>query len=562
MRKQISHAQRLQNGIHEYNAGNVAGAKNIFAQLIAEDPSNCHAFFYLGRVLFNQGLCEEAKTKFEQILKIRPDFEQAHYWLGLIFEELNRPQDAVQCYNQAISLNSKFTPAYINLGFIFFNRQSWEKAAQCYEASLQITPNDWNTCNTLGLINLKLKSVKKAIEYYERSLALNANQPIAYYNLGLIFFQKGDFERAGKNFEEAFRMQENLAEAYRAYSLVKKFSGNEEIIHKIEKLLSGNDFDQEGQMHLYFALGKIYGDMNNYDRSFAMLKKGNDIKRAFYAYSTSESKTIFDSIKDIFKDKTVSTKHQKYDVTTIPVFILGMPRSGTSLAEQILASHPQVYGCGELHNLDRVLAAASGKNYLPDSLRSLYGYPDSENIVKVGNMYLNSLDPEAQKSIYFTDKMPSNFLFIGAICMSMPHAKIIHCKRNPADTCLSIYKNYFPESAQMPFAYNLKELAEYYLLYLDLMSFWQAKFPEHIYEIQYENLISDTEREIEILLKFCGLPWDERCLSFHKSKRIVTTSSATQVRQPIYNDSVKLWKSFAKELHPLLEIFDSASLSY
>ena len=234
------------------------------------------------------------------------------------------------------------------------------------------------------------------------------------------------------------------------------------------------------------------------------------------------------------------------------VFILGMPRSGTSLVEQILASHPDVYGAGELDEMRQIILGQQNTTILSEAFRMI---PDNlaETINNVGRKYVQNIrNKTSSKAKFITDKMPQNFLYIGLIRMTLPNAKIIQCLRNPLDNCFSIYKNYLFEGHQ--YSFDLEELGEYYLLYHDLMRYWHKLFPGKIYTLSYENLVGDQENETRKLLGYCDLSWNDACLSFHKTERAITTASAAQVRRPIYKDSVKLWEKYKKQLEPLSEI--------
>ncbi|MCP4023091.1 MAG: sulfotransferase, partial [Desulfobacteraceae bacterium] len=235
-----------------------------------------------------------------------------------------------------------------------------------------------------------------------------------------------------------------------------------------------------------------------------------------------------------------------------PIFILGMPRSGTTLVEQILASHPQVFGAGELTDFSIVARQFSWEELKKGSDEIVSGKADP--FKKAGQDYINRVQKHADGEKFITDKMPHNFVSIGFIRLFLPNAKVIHCTRDPMDTCFSIFKHLFSGQKTHKYAYNMKELGHYYNLYLDLMEHWKITLPGYIYEIKYENLVSNQKEETRKLLEFGGLPWEEACLSFHKTKRRVATASAIQVRQPIYKDSIQLWKRYEVQLEDLQKV--------
>ena len=235
----------------------------------------------------------------------------------------------------------------------------------------------------------------------------------------------------------------------------------------------------------------------------------------------------------------------------MPIFIVGMPRSGTTLVEQIIASHPYAYGAGELNTLSEVvknLCRQKNMGHYPQCISGL----DHDDFKRLGSAYLKNLAVYRSKNERcITNKMPHNFLYIGLIKKILPWAKVIHCKRDPMDTCFSIFKKFFTEKNSHPYAYEMNELGRYYNLYSDLMKHWHNLLPDFVHDIEYEKLVMDQEEQTRKLLAYCGLPWDDACLAFHKTKRRVATASSVQVRQPMYTDSVELWKQHAKQLEPL-----------
>jgi hypothetical protein len=288
-----------------------------------------------------------------------------------------------------------------------------------------------------------------------------------------------------------------------------------------------------------------------YEKAFYYLKEGNTLKRKTFEYSAEETKAEFEQIKSTFT-KTFILNNSKFgNPDNTPIFILGMPRSGTSLVEQILVSHPDVYGAGELYYLRQIisqLAKADSVNQICENISK----SGEEITTRLGLDYINKIRNFSAATKFITDKMPHNFLWIGAIISALPNAKIISCTRDPMDNCLSIYKNNFAKGQK--YAYDLQELGHYHLRYQDLMRYWHEVFPGKIYAINYEKLVDAQETETRKLLKHCGLSWDEACLSFHKTSRAVTTASAVQVRKPIYKESVQLWKKYEKQLQPLSKL--------
>lgn len=281
------------------------------------------------------------------------------------------------------------------------------------------------------------------------------------------------------------------------------------------------------------------------------------MKRSGYDYSLEEDKEFFSCIKEMFSAELFKKHSNSGTDNNAPIFILGMPRSGTTLTEQILSSHQMVYGAGELPDIRKLLSQMCGAGEYK-KFPKLVGSLGNDDLSRIGSEYIKGLRKRNSSAEHITDKMPHNFLHVGMIRLMLPNAKIIHCKRDPIDNCLSIFKQNF--GGVHKYAYDLAELGGYHLLYQDLMEHWNKVLPGFVFELQYEDMVADQEGMTRKLLEFCGLPWDDNCLQFHKSERTVKTASYTQVRKKIYSDSVQLWKRYEQELQPLISALDANAL--
>jgi hypothetical protein len=316
----------------------------------------------------------------------------------------------------------------------------------------------------------------------------------------------------------------------------------------MESLYGNKNYSDEQKMHLAFGLGKAYEDLGDHEKSMDFILQATRLKRVSIDYSVSEEVELFSNIKATFSSDFFSAREGTGNQDHTPIFILGMPRSGTSLVEQILASHPDVFGAGELNDLSVLtqnISSAESPSNFPAGIIDL----DSGALDDLGKRYVERIRKHSVTSKYISDKMPQNFLYIGLIRVILPNAKIINCTRDPMDNCLSLFKNYF-NTAQY-YSYDLTELGQYYNLYLNLMQHWRDTLAGFVYDLSYEQLVTDQENQSRQLLDYCHLPWDDACLDFHKTRRIVKTASNAQVRRPIYKDSVQLWKRYEKQLEPL-----------
>ncbi|MDC3087873.1 sulfotransferase, partial [Candidatus Pelagibacter sp.] len=372
--------------------------------------------------------------------------------------------------------------------------------------------------------------------------------------LGNLNQQLGDFEEAKKNFNIVNKIDPLNTNADKSISTMHKYlDGNDphliSMLEKVEKIR-----DEESLRPLYFALGKAYEDIKDYKLSFKYLRLGNRIADKMINYNIDNDRDLFFEIKRIFKNfKNNEINESKKKI----IFILGMPRSGTTLVEQIISSHKEVYGAGELRFMEEIIKKLV--NYKQDAGRNLSSYFKNiedfkyENLKLAQSEYIEKLKTHDCKEKIITDKAPLNFRWVGLIKMIFPNSKVIHCERNGMDTCYSNFKNAF-SGASLGFCYDLEKLGNYFNMYKDLMSFWNIKLEDQIYNLSYEKLINNKDLEVKNLLKFCELSWDENCLNPHLNKKTVATASLAQVRTPVYKSSVDKWKNAEDELKDLKKI--------
>ncbi|HWE45956.1 MAG TPA: sulfotransferase, partial [Caulobacteraceae bacterium] len=352
----------------------------------------------------------------------------------------------------------------------------------------------------------------------------------ALINLGVARQELGDDATALQAFDRALALDPSSATAWHARSDLKRFTGGDPDIAAMEAVFA-RATDDDALIPLAFALGKAWLDAGEIDRAFDFFDAGNAAKRASFRYAVGDDIAMFERTAAAFANDDATAGGF---ASQLPVFVVGLPRSGTTLVEQILASHPDVRGAGELGVLEGVIAATT-------------------NLEALGRAYVEAVEPLAQGRKRVVDKMPSNLRHAGLIRRMLPGARIIHCRRDPVDTGLSCYTKLF--TGDQPFAYDLAEFGRYYRAYDRLSAHWRAILVADRYvEVQYEDVVSDLETQARRLVAFCGLDWDAACLDFHVTRRSVRTASATQVRRPIYRASVGRWKAYTHRLTPLLDV--------
>ena len=372
-----------------------------------------------------------------------------------------------------------------------------------------------------------------AVDRYRQALAVNPRYADAYNNLGSALRDLGHLEEAHRAYEKAIELAPNRPIFYLSYATSKRFAPGDVHLAAIEKLASESSLADDDRMYLHFALGKAYGDLKDHERSFRHLLDGNALKRRQIAYDEAAARNLFGRIAEVFTPELMRDKQNLGDPSPVPVFIVGMPRSGTTLIEQILASHPQVFGAGELALFGDAVARLPRPNGDPalglDAVLSMGG----QQLRELGASYVAAIRGLAPNAERITDKMPLNFRFAGLIHLALPHARIIHARRDPIDTCLSCFSKLF--AGDQPYSYDLAELGRFYRYYDALMEHWRRVLPPGVMlEVQYEEVTDDLEGQARRLVAHCGLEWDDACLSFHQTQRPVQTLSAAEVRQPIY----------------------------
>ena len=391
-------------------------------------------------------------------------------------------------------------------------------------------------------------NMEGALREFRKSLELDPGFTPTYLQMAVILREFGRFDEAEEALRKALELDESSIEAYLGLARSKKY--NEKDLARLQEALTVSDLETKQVIQLHFSLGKIFDERNEYEKAFKYFQKGNELHRSSYQYDVNEFEHLVSRLIDTFSEDYLGNRAVSGKVNSeLPVFIVGMPRSGTTLTEQILASHPEVFGAGELGDISRISHEWAKKHedngdYL-DCILHLQA-PETE---KIAIDYLSRIRALASDALRVTDKMPHNFLHIGLIATLFPRARIIHCKRDPLDTCLSIYTQKF--TSLHPYAYDLTELGQYYRQYQRLMAHWESVLPGRNFTIQYEELTESPEATCRRLIEYIGLPWDNRCLHFHETERPVKTASQWQVRQPVYKQSVGRWRHYETWLGPL-----------
>jgi tetratricopeptide (TPR) repeat protein len=523
-------------------------------------PMNKFGWITLGAVLMEMGRNTEALAVMQKAAGLLPGTAEVHCNLGTAFTIQNRLDEAEASYRRALEINPNFVNALSNLGYILVKLGRFEEAEAICQRALEINPSSNDSHVNLGVALYKQNRIDEAEASYLRALKIKPDVANTHSNLGNILAQQGRLEEAEASYQRALKIKPDFVEVRFSLAQIKKGAADDEsmaALIAIEK--AANDaipLSNEKAMLLNFALGKCYDDICDYEKAFPHFLEGCKLKRVTFDYDPDQTTRYFASIMRVFNQTTMERLHGAGDSSYRPIFVLGMPRSGTTLIEQIISSHPEVHGAGELPDLMAIAQCEIMGATFPDNLL----LADQTRLSVWGAEYVTRLQRHAPNARHITDKMPINFAAIGLIHLMLPNARIIHINRNPIDTCLSCLFTLFKHGHE--YTYDLMELGRYYVDYAHLMEHWRKLLPSGAFlNVQYEDIVVNQEVQSRRIMEYCGLEWNDAYLDFHKNKRPIHTASMAQVRQPMYKTSVERWRSYEKFLGSLVDVLGELDLA-
>ena len=525
--------------------GMLETAAEYFLTALKINPDNAEIHNNVAVVLKNLGRMQEAELHGRTALELAPNYAQAFDNLGNLLKSLGRNQEALAHHNKAVELQPQSARSHNNVGNDLRALGHHEKAIPSFVRALEINPSYAEAHNNLGSALNSLGRYKEAIASYANAIAIKPNIAIFYNNIGNSYHHLGDFSDAMAAYNNAIRLNPSYAQAYRNLSEIKRYGEDDPLVKQMNDLLGSPNCSNDDLMNIRFALGKANADIGDCAQAFEHFYHGNRLRKTQLGYDISSDQALFASIKELFShgvaalDVTPTLSDKK------PIFVLGMPRSGTTLVEQILASHPLVHGAGELQLMPQLVRSANHG--------IISNHSDMQSI---RDAYLSAVQQLAPDKPYIVDKMPYNFVWIGHILTTLPEAKIVHLKRDAVAVCWSNFKHCF-SSAGNGFSYDLEDVARYYRLYEELMLFWHQQFPGRILDFSYEALTNNQADETHRLLEYVELEWDDRCIDFHATERAVATASSRQVRQKLYQGSSEEWRRYETYLRPMLNIINA-----
>jgi len=538
--------------------GELSQARECFQKAAERNPDCAVYWNNLGCTYLQIGNSREAAAAFEQALRARPDYPAAYYNLGMAYHQLGELGQALVCYEQAIRLNPSSAAAYLSQGKTFVAQGDPEAAAASFEHVCRLQPHNADASYFLGLALEKMGNLEQAAEAYRQALALRPTFAVAANSLGKVLEEQGLFDDAVDHYRQAMHFQPDFAWSYYNLSYLvaaQRYDFTPTELRQLEALAAAGQGSLKEQSVLCFALAAVRDRQAHYDEAFALYRRGNELMmqelRAHNrGFDPEKHRARVDHIIATF-DAAYFRKVESWGRdTNLPVFVLGVPRSGTTLVEQILSSHPAVYGAGELpDDMPRMMRALGNReaNGDPGAHRAL---PSKAVARDVAADYLARLERLGAGARRVTVKTLDNHLYLGVLATLFPGARVIYCQRDPLDVGVSCYCQSFQE---FPFSWSLEDIGFYYRQYERLMAHWRRVLPVAILDVCYEVLIAHPEATSRKMLDFCGLNWHERCLAFHKNPRAVRTASTVQVRQPLSSKSIGRWKKYEAFLAPLLQ---------
>jgi tetratricopeptide (TPR) repeat protein len=527
-------------------------AARHFQKALSINPNYPEAHNNLGNALQSQDRVEEAIEQYRQALALRPNYAEVYNNLASALAVCNRHEEAIANCEKAVALAPGNAEAHMNLANSLGAMERPQDALTHYQKAIAINPVNAEAYSRAAFMLFHLGRIQEAIALCERALSIRPGHVEALKNLGVAFRSLGRMDEAIHSFEKTIAAAPRKAAGlYYLLATSKQMSVSDPHFAAMRELAGDmGSFNVENQIGLHFALSKVFADVGDHQRSFQHLLKGNALKRQeFVEYDETKLLMRFERIRAAFTTELFENKTRVGNPSFVPVFIIGMPRSGSTLVEQILASHPKVFGAGERYefgDLAQGIVTPEGAEF-PEAVADM----SDEQLHMLGTNYVRAMQPLAPGAERITDKMPSNFFNAGLIHLALPNARIIHTCRDPRDTAISCFSILF--AMGHPHTYDLDELGRYMRAYERIMEHWRQVLPKDaMLEVQYEELVENLETEAKRIIEFCGLEWNEACLSFHKTKRPVRTASVIQVRQPIYSISVGRWQPYEKELQPFL----------
>ena len=556
--------EKLSRAIEVHKARSFTDAEGIYKKLLVTHPNSYELNRHMGILYQDTGRVEDSFNFFVTCIKKNPNGFEAYNNMGTSYIIVKEYELAVQCFNKSLSISDKYYPAVNNLADLYARRGDGENSLKYSRVLLKIDPDSPNTISTYAKALVLNHNIDKAIDLMEDLVNKHPDNEEFQINLATAYREIGNFKRSKEmvdiGFKNLFKKRLNnepvksLIQFFAQFASDKKNLLNDQEIEFFSNRLDSSDLNVDQKITLARGFFEYFRNIKKFDESYKYLEKMNELCFEIGDFDIKKEEVLFEKLAQHKSYPTIQMKES----SVIPIFICGMPRSGTTLCEQILSAHSDVYGAGELRYLLQLTKLQDvinqpDANNIDNYFQSLEA---SETLLNIRKEYLNSLaNINKQGERYICDKMPHNFLLIDLIKFILPEAKIIYCKRKPADNCFSLLTQRFVEGRHL-YCYDQKTLAEYYLFHENLMNVWLEKFKKDIFILDNEDLVNNQKNITIELLKFCGLDWEDSCMEFYKTKRQVRTASLEQVRQPINKKSIGAWENYRPHLAEMIGVLE------
>lgn len=508
-----------------------------------------------GRRLLQQQKIAESIAAANDLIRRFNSVPDGWVLLSEINLQTGKLPSALENIQTAITKDSTRPALFAQLARCYTVMQQKHEAYGAATQAAALEPSDAATLDAVAAILSLCDEQEQALPLAKKAVLVEPGNATYLYNLGAVQRMTGDIEQAEQNLDEVIRINPGDYRAYYTRSDLRRQTAERNHVAEIATLLEGEISQWRGEMLLCFALAKECSDLDDHEKSFTYLKRACDLQRKHTDYDVDEDTKTIDTIVATHTREAFEALQTGCD-NPEPVFVVGLPRTGTTLVERIVGSHSEVFAAGELQDFAIVLVqalqdAASGKQFTKADMvqRSL-----QLDFAKLGASYVESTRPRTGHTPRFIDKLPLNYLYCGLIHAALPAAKIICLNRNPMDACFAMYRTMF--NSAYPFAYDLEDLGKYYVAWHRLMTHWKQELGDALFMVDYEQLVQNQEKVSRDLIEFCGLDWEDACLDFHKSAVASSTASAVQVRQPVYASSVGRWRKYEQQLQPLIDVFN------
>jgi tetratricopeptide (TPR) repeat protein len=496
-----------------------------------------------------QGNIKEASDYCQQALQIKPDLVQAHFLVGLIALDAKDRRTAFQAFSSVTKLDENHVAAWAQLAKLFMTDGQVNRADAALQKAKSITTKEPMVHDLIGSTQSLMGDYQDASKSFLKANQYQADHPPFMLNYANNMIHHGDSDEAQMVLNNIVRIQENSPQAHWALSSATKAKDTSHI-EQMQKLSNSGRNNNRSLAFYQYAVGKEYEDLQQWNKAFAAIEKGAKARRSTVEFDEANEIAMFEFIEQNYTREWFDSLGEG-NPDDSPIFVLGQPRTGTTLVERIITSHSQVHSAGELQQFGLAIRRLSGHQDPKRFTTEYFEKAQQLDPAKIGTLYLKTIGKTVGDTPHFVDKLPQNYLMIPLILKALPNAKIVHLTRNPMDACFASYKQLFADAYLH--SYDQAEMARHHARYRHLMSVWRARFPATFFDISYEATAQDLEPNARALIEFLGLPWEDACLNFHQQKAAVATASASQVREPAHTRSINRWKKYQSNLTVMID---------